>query len=241
LIPLHQLHLPASKKYREEPPNYRLDSMASRIHLVRHAESAHNVTKNFSELDPPLTELGIEQASRLVQNFTRSSAIGVIFSSPLKRAIQTTLAGFPHVLDKRNYPPEYNLRGIEGGAKLIVDPNLQERSDLPCDTGSERAVLETTFPGVDFGVLEDGWQSKEGPYAADDAAVQARADKVRKRLAEVVEGLKNEEKKDIVVVTHGVFMKFLSGDPTIDLAKAGWSSYTIEHDSVGGVVLVPVV
>ena len=214
--------------------------MASQIHLVRHAESAHNVTKDFSTLDPSLTELGIEQASELVQKFTRSSSIGVIITSPLKRAVQTTLAGFPHVLDKRNFPPGSNAGGIDGSAKLIVDPDLQERSELPCDTGSERAVLETAFPGVDFRVLWNNWQAKEGAYSADDAAVEARANKVRRRLAEVAEELRNEQKKDIVVVTHGVFMKFLSGDPTIDLPKAGWSSYSIGQDSAGDIILIPV-
>jgi broad specificity phosphatase PhoE len=215
--------------------------MASQIHLVRHAESVHNITKNFSTLDPSLTKLGIEQAGQLVHKFTRSSSIGVIITSPLTRAVQTTLAGFPHVLDQRNFTPGSTAGGIEGGARLIIDPDLQERSELPCDTGSERAVLETAFPGVDFKVLGDNWQAKEGAYSADDAAVEARANKVRRRLAEVAEELKDEQKKDIVVVTHGVFMKFLSGDPTIDLPKAGWSSYTIIQDGAGDIILVPVV
>jgi broad specificity phosphatase PhoE len=213
--------------------------MASQIHLVRHAESLHNVTKDFSTLDPSLTEIGMEQAGQLVQNFTRSSSIGVIITSPLKRAVQTTLAGFPHVLDKRNYTPGSKSGGMNGGAELIVDPDLQERSELPCDTGSDRAVLETAFPGVDFTMLGNNWEAKKGAYAGDDAAVEARAKKVRTRLAKIVEELNNKEKKDVVVVTHGVFMKFLSGDLTIDLPKAGWSSYTLEHDGAGNVILIP--
>lgn len=147
--------------------------MASQIHLVRHAESVHNVTKDFSTPDPPLTELGIEQASQLVDSFPHSSSIGIVITSPLKRAVQTTLAAFPHILDKRSYAPGSNPGGIDGGSKLIVDPDLQERSDLPCDTGSDRVTLEATFPGVDFGVLGTGWQTKEGAYSADDAAVEA--------------------------------------------------------------------
>jgi broad specificity phosphatase PhoE len=214
--------------------------MVSQIHLVRHAESVHNVTKDFSSLDPSLTELGIEQASQLVQRFDRSSSVGIIITSPLKRAVQTTLAGFPHVLDQRNFPPGSNTKGIDGGVKLIVDPDLQERSELPCDTGSDRGILENTFPSVDFSVLENGWQTKEGVYSADEAAVKARANKVRRRLAEVAEELENKQ-EDIVVVTHGVFMKFLSGDSTIDLPKAGWSSYTLGQNSAGDIILIPVV
>jgi broad specificity phosphatase PhoE len=213
--------------------------MASQIHLVRHAESLHNVTKDFSTLDPPLTDIGMEQAGQLVQKFTRSASIGVIITSPLKRAVQTTLAGFPHVLDKRNYASESKAGGINGGAKLIVDPDLQERSELPCDTGSDCAVLEAAFPGVDFTMLGNNWQAKKGAYVADDVAVEERAKKVRTRLAKIVEELNNKEKKDIVVVTHGVFMKFLSGDLTIDLPKAGWSSYILGQDSTGNVILIP--
>jgi broad specificity phosphatase PhoE len=215
--------------------------MASQIHLVRHAESTHNVTKDFSVLDPSLTELGIKQAGQLVDSFPHSSSIGVVVTSPLKRAVQTTLAAFPHILDKRNYARESNPRGIDNGAKLIVDPDLQERSELPCDTGSDRLTLETTFPGVDFGPLGDGWQIKEGAYSADDEAVEARAARARKRLAQLADEMKNGRKKDIVVVTHGVFMKFLSGDQSIDLPKAGWSSYTISQDDAGHTVLVSAV
>jgi broad specificity phosphatase PhoE len=215
--------------------------MASQIHLVRHAESVHNVTKDFSILDPPLTELGIKEASQLIDSFPHSSSIGVIITSPLQRAVQTTLAAFPHILDKRNFALGSNPGGIDGGAKLVVDPDLQERSDLPCDTGSDRLTLETNFPGVDFGALGNGWQIKDGAYSTDDEAVKARAARSRKRLAQLTEEMKNERKKDIVVVTHGVFMKFLSGDPSIDLPKAGWSSYTISQDSGGHSILVPVV
>lgn len=48
---------------------------------------------------------------------------------------------------------------------------------------------------------------------------------------------KDSERGDIVVVTLGAFMKYLSGDPTIDLPKAGWKSYTIEE---GGAACIPV-
>jgi hypothetical protein len=52
--------------------------------------------------------------------------------------------------------------------------------------------------------------------------------------------LKDSERGDVVVITHGVFMKHLSGDQGIDLPKAGWKSYTIKEDEEGGGVLVPV-
>lgn len=39
------------------------------------------------------------------------------------------------------------------------------------------------------------------------------------------------ERKAVVVVTHGVFMKFLAEDESIDLPKAGWEACTVEGRS----------
>jgi broad specificity phosphatase PhoE len=206
--------------------------MTSEIHLIRHAESVHNVSKDFSELDPCLTPLGLQQATQLTQTFPYAPHVGIILSSPLRRAIQTTLAAFPHVLDKRYFDPESG-HGIESGATLILDPDLQERSALPCDTGSTRQDLEAAFPRLDVKHLAEGWQVKEGLYAPEDEAVSERAKRVRSRVAELSDHLKNQGRKHIVIVTHGVFMKFLSGDEDIDLPKAGWMSYTLEKHRSG--------
>lgn len=217
--------------------------MAGRIHLVRHAESLHNVDKNFSRLDPGLTSLGKQQAASLSDTFPHSNDVGTVISSPLTRTIQTTLLAFPKVLDKRYY--EKGVRedkGIEGGAELVLDPLLQERSAEGCDTGSELKVLEGEFPSLDFSSLPDGWTSKEGVCAVDDEAVESRASTVREGLRERVAKLKTErgERKDVVVVTHGVFMKFLSGDKEIDLPKGGWKTFEVWEDGEGRAVLVPI-
>jgi broad specificity phosphatase PhoE len=212
--------------------------MSSKIHVIRHAEAVHNLSKDFSKFDPPLTPLGFSQAANLIKTFPDASNVGLILTSPLKRAIQTTLSAFPHVLDKRYFDPE-SASGIERGAELVIDAELQERSSLPCDTGSDIEELRSMFPRLDFGALERRWQWKEGLFAPDDEAVRGRAVRVRKRLEGVVEGLKGREKRDVVVVTHGVFMRFLVGDEAIDLPKAGWRSYGVGSEG-GGVVLVPV-
>ncbi|KAJ6187760.1 hypothetical protein N7519_002668 [Penicillium mononematosum] len=204
--------------------------MTSEVHLVRHAESTHNVSKDMSQLDPGLTSRGFEQATRLAQTFPHAPQVGVILTSPLRRTIQTTLAAFPHVLNKRYFDQD-SEHGIENGATLILDPNLQERSALPCDTGSTSPALEKDFPGLGVKGLAEGWQVKEGIYAPEDEAVKERAKRVRSRVAELSDHLKDEERNHIVIVTHGVFMKFLSGDSDIDIPKAGWRSYTLEKHS----------
>ncbi|KAH7131870.1 histidine phosphatase superfamily [Dendryphion nanum] len=210
--------------------------MPSTIYLLRHAESAHNISKDFSHHDPPLTTLGQTQASQLTDTFPHPEQIAVIVTSPLRRAIQTALAGFSHVLDQRYYEPGTGL-GVENGVRLVLDAGLQERSGFPCDTGSENEILASEFRGLDFGVLREGWQRKEGENSVGDEAVALRAESARKRLGELVGSV---EGKDVVVVTHGVFMKFLSGEEGIDLPKAGWRGYRVEDGGEAKVRFVPV-
>jgi len=59
------------------------------IHLVRHGESLGNVEPaRFRRGDPPLTPRGCEQAARVAEEL-RHSGICAVFSSPLRRAVET--------------------------------------------------------------------------------------------------------------------------------------------------------
>ncbi|KNB16560.1 hypothetical protein FOXG_21978 [Fusarium oxysporum f. sp. lycopersici 4287] len=211
------------------------------VYLVRHAESEHNVSKDFSQRDPPLTSLGLSQASALVDTFPHPESIAIIFTSPLMRTLQTTLAGFSHILSKQYL----KNNGNEEGTRLIIDQDLQERSDLPCDTGSKRSALEIAFPLLDFSVLAEDWYIKDGPHAANDSAVAARAKRFRERLRDTVQAIHGSEDlanmpKKVVVVTHGVFMKYLCEDMTIDLPKAGWRTFAIADGVDGKAILNPI-
>ncbi|KAK9428054.1 histidine phosphatase superfamily [Lipomyces doorenjongii] len=211
--------------------------MSSRVHLVRHTESVHNVDHDFTRLDPELTLLGRHQAEDICRSFTSSDEVGVIVASPLRRTIETTLLAFANTLDKR-YFDEASGKGITGGAELILDPDLQGHKAQPCDTGSDHSVLETIFPNLDFSGLPTGWQAKEGLYAPD--ALDERVRKVRGVLAERAAALKSRERRDIVVVTHGGIMSHLSGDAGIKkLTRAGWRTYTLEQCDDGSVFLAP--
>jgi hypothetical protein len=74
-------------------------------------------------------------------------------ASPLRRTIYTALLSFEPVFKNRNL-------------KLIALPETQETSDVPCDTGSDPAVLKKEFDGrgapVDLSLVHDGWNSKVG-------------------------------------------------------------------------------
>lgn len=91
--------------------------------------------------------------------------------------------------------------------KLIALPDVQETSDVPCDTGSEPQELRTEFAGksVDLNMVHEGWNNKAGRYAPSNAALKERARAARRWL-------KARPEKEIVVVTHGGFLHYFTED-----------------------------
>jgi probable phosphoglycerate mutase len=63
---------------------------ATRLILVRHGATAHNVENRFSGVNAlPLSEIGEQQAKQLADRLARFSAVRLVASSPLPRARQT--------------------------------------------------------------------------------------------------------------------------------------------------------
>lgn len=63
----------------------------TRLYLIRHAQSQANRGETLDLADPPLTEVGQEQARRLGERLARQG-IDAIYSSPLRRALETAEA-----------------------------------------------------------------------------------------------------------------------------------------------------
>ncbi|KAF9890750.1 hypothetical protein FE257_005619 [Aspergillus nanangensis] len=165
--------------------------MAPIIHLVRHAEGLHNLGQEFwSLMDPPLTDKGRHQCLQLQRDFVSHSRIDLVVSSPLCRAIYSAVQAFR---------PD----------KLTLLPDLQEISDFPCDIGREVESLKNELKdleaSVDYSYVDDLWTSKEGRYTPNIQAIQERARAVRCWL-------NTREEKEIVVVSHGAFLHFLTED-----------------------------
>jgi probable phosphoglycerate mutase len=58
--------------------------------LIRHGETTWNVIGRYQgQADPPLNKRGIEQARIVAQELKAKTHIDVLYTSPLKRAIQT--------------------------------------------------------------------------------------------------------------------------------------------------------
>lgn len=160
--------------------------MAPTIHCVRHAQGYHNLSvTNHKIHDPLLTHLGEQQCARLQQDFPDHKSVDLIVASPIKRTIYTALLGFEEDIKSK-------------GLQVIGLPELQETSDLPCDTGSSPEELQKEFDGksVDLSLVKEGWNVKEGRWAPTVEDIRERARVARKWLMERPE-------KNIVVVTHG--------------------------------------
>ncbi|KAG9668739.1 putative phosphoglycerate mutase, partial [Aureobasidium melanogenum] len=197
------------------------------IHCVRHAQGFHNISvANHAMHDPMLTPLGEEQCKALQAKFPFMDRVEAVVASPMKRTVYTALHSFaPVIKDKR--------------LKVIALPELQETSDLPCDTGSNVQDLESEFRGqpVDWSYMytppAKAWNSKLGKWSATASAVDDRA-----RVAR--EWLYSRPEKEIVVVTHGGFLHYLIED-WMDTNKngTGWAnteyrSYTFGSNPKSG-------
>jgi hypothetical protein len=99
---------------------------------------------------------------------------------------------------------------VDRGLKIIALPMAEEASDAPCDTGSELEVLQAEFPNnIDFDHVKHGWWLHEGEFAFEPKALISRAAKLRRWI-------KARPEKEIVLVAHGFFNHFLTGDVDIE-------------------------
>ncbi|KAJ5759220.1 phosphoglycerate mutase family protein [Penicillium odoratum] len=196
--------------------------MTPTIHCVRHAQGVHNLcTANHVIPDPLLTDLGHQQCATLRDTFPRHDKIDLVAASPLRRTIYTALESFEPVFQAH---PDWNI---------IALPDLQETSDVACDTGSDPKALQQEFAdkNVDLDLVHEGWNNKTGRYAPTNSALRARARAARRWL-------KARPEKEIVVVTHGGFLHYFTEDweDHSQYQGTGWSnteyrSYTFSDES----------
>ncbi|KAK6956987.1 hypothetical protein Daesc_002271 [Daldinia eschscholtzii] len=174
--------------------------MAPIIHLVRHAQGYHNLNEENQQIrDPDLTPLGESQCDELCRRFDAHDKVTHLVASPIRRTILTCL---------RSFAPE-----VKAGKKVIALPDAQEISTLPCDTGSDPSKLKEEFGDlVDYHMLHEGWNDKSSgsKYYPTPANLEARARAARVWLRDLAN--KAGDDAQIVLVTHGGFLHFLTED-----------------------------
>lgn len=183
--------------------------MAPTITFVRHAQGYHNLnTANHSIHDPLLTPYGKQQCEHLSKTFPYGSDIDAIVASPIKRTIYTALLSFRDIISKRNLT-------------LVALPEVQETSDMPCDTGSSKEEVDREFQGeaIDTSLLTPDWNSKKGRWGPTAKAIEERCQLARRWL-------RARPERHIIVVTHGGVLHYLTEDwaDSDKFSGTGWAN-----------------
>ncbi|CAG8975007.1 hypothetical protein HYALB_00012140 [Hymenoscyphus albidus] len=187
-------------------------SRTKTIYIVRHGQGQHNISEtqpegNSQVKDPSLTLLGRTQCHALREEFPIHNKVQVVLASGLKRTIQTAATAFSPVFARED-------------VKMVLIPLAQEISGRPCDVGTDVEVLREVMEDVlrdvdvkfqreriDYGLLVEGWNGKQGIYEDSLEAVTRRAAAMRSRLW-------SRPETSIVLVTHGAFIHHLTEDWT---------------------------
>jgi probable phosphoglycerate mutase len=118
---------------------------ATRLYLVRHAQSQSNTGEDLTTGDPDLTEIGYEQAKRLGERLSRQR-LDAIYASPLRRC-QETAGAIADAAGGLEVIPKADLREVDTGAAdldiRVLPPEAQAKI-------AERVVSDGTwdaFPG----------------------------------------------------------------------------------------------
>ncbi|KAK4175288.1 histidine phosphatase superfamily [Triangularia setosa] len=211
--------------------------MPTFVHLVRHAQGYHNLCQeNHALPDPDLTDLGKQQCEELFKTFPYHDKITHLVASPLRRTIYTCLLSF-------------NPSTSGDKPTIIALPDIQEVSPFPCDVGSAPSKLSSEFSDpkiVDLGLVKEGWNDK-GPgseYAPEPRKLHERARRAREWFAQLGKHYEGEKEVNIVAVTHGGFLHFLTEDfEGVDYgrgtgwANTEWRTYEVEKKDDGEVRL----
>ncbi|KAM6478540.1 phosphoglycerate mutase-like protein [Trichoderma sp. SZMC 28011] len=177
------------------------------IHIVRHGQALHNVDRGYPHRDPPLTQVGSQQASKVCL----PAQPDLVIVSPMTRTIQTALIIF-----------DQHLSSSSTNVELQVWPDLRETHDEAiCNKGLSRADIAAKFPQFDFSACHEEWDYP--PHSSEGAVV--RAETVRKRLKELSRSYKN-----IFLVTHRGFIAFLAKGERFDVCECRSYRFAAENE-----------
>lgn len=166
----------------------------TQIHFIRHGQGQHNLepldeTRQIH--DAPLTDLGIQRCQSFNEKFPQIIHTDLVCASPMWRTIQTALYCFHDSILKTETK------------KILLLPDAQETTAVPCDIGSPKSVLTEKFGDlVDAHMVTDDWTSKQGRYGTGAPELRERAKALRQWLKARPEG-------EIVVVSHGAILDYV--------------------------------
>ncbi|KAI1752986.1 hypothetical protein F4782DRAFT_530100 [Xylaria castorea] len=173
--------------------------MPPTIHIVCEAESECVLPNGERLRDPSLTDLGLIQSGIIRDTFPCMSQVRAIFSSPLRRAVQTARYAFEPLLS-------------QGSMQITLRRNLLGSHGIPNNTGSPWEDLREEFGlDVDLRDLQDGWwfQVTNDIYNFSKYLAEEQARQARVHIREAARRLGDND--HIVVVSDRLFIGYLIG------------------------------
>lgn len=161
-----------------------------KIYLVRHGESGGNASGVYQNADTPLTEKGRAQAE-FIASRCEKFAIDFIVSSSMKRAVETA-----EIVNKKLGRPMEVLDLFVERRRPKTQIGLHKESPEALEI--DKVLIENfTKPGVRF--------SNEENF-----------DDVKERAGKALEYLKNRSEENILVITHGFFLRIIMARAIFD-------------------------
>ena len=180
---------------------------ALRLVLVRHGASTWNVQHRIQgQLDPPLADLGREQAGRLAERF-RGTHPAALYTSDLKRSVETAAAVAAVV-----------------GCRPIAMPELREIA-LGEWEGLTREEITSGYPDLwKRWVSDPDWDLVPGGERATDfeRRVHGALDEIRRR----------HPHGDVLVFTHGGVIQVALGETLGWPGSRGAFPFRIQNTSI---------
>ena len=158
------------------------------MYLTRHGQTMFNVvfgeTKQDPGIeDPPLTEIGLQQAAELAERLLEFD-ISKIISSPYTRALETA-----------------RILGNRIDAPVTIDPDVRERTAYACDVGTVTSRLAADWPHLDFSHLDEVWWNPEEEAIPK---FHNRCNAFRTRMAAL------DDWRHTAIVTHWGFVRSMT-------------------------------
>jgi len=156
------------------------------IFFVRHAQSVWNVSYESGDpdpmiFDPSLTEVGRLQAKDMKRDLIKLN-LDLLISSPLTRALETTMISSPNSTDIKIWADHSEL--------------LSHSSDL----GKPKSDLELLYPEYDFSCLREHWWY-QGQKNENGIPVEPWI-KMEMRMRKFEQRIKKLDKRSIAVIGH---------------------------------------
>ena len=151
----------------------------TRLYFIRHGRSIWNAERRIQgRSDPPLDEMGREQARKLAERMRGGETLAALYASPLQRARETA-----------------EIVGEALGLEVIADDRLREY-DVGDLAGLTWSQIEERFPGVARRWSEAD-ESLELPGAEPHAQFRVQM------VAVVEEIVARHAEESVGVVSHG--------------------------------------